>query len=336
MGMASIYLYLSPNLPSVASIKEVKLQIPLRIYSADNKLIGEFGEKRRTPISLDQIPKPFIDALLAAEDAQFYAHNGVSIKGLLRAVAQIITTGKKGSGGSTLTMQLTRHVFLTLDQTFSRKFNEILLALKIEQELSKNEILELYVNYMFLGKRAYGINSAAQIYYGKSLNELSLAQLAMIAGLFQGPSTQNPIVNPERAVERRNWILGRMLTLDLINNQDYEIAYNAPVTAEYHESEFDAYTPYVAELAREKTIRSFGLEAYTNGYSVYTTIDSKSQMAAQEAIAQGLIDYDMRHGYRGAEQAITPPAPAETETETDPPFKIYLITINWSLLPLST
>ena len=317
MGMASIYLYLSPNLPSVASIKEVKLQIPLRIYSADNKLIGEFGEKRRTPISLDQIPKPFIDALLAAEDAQFYAHNGVSIKGLLRAVAQIITTGKKGSGGSTLTMQLTRHVFLTLDQTFSRKFNEILLALKIEQELSKNEILELYVNYMFLGKRAYGINSAAQIYYGKSLNELSLAQLAMIAGLFQGPSTQNPIVNPERAVERRNWILGRMLTLDLINNQDYEIAYNAPVTAEYHESEFDAYTPYVAELAREKTIRSFGLEAYTNGYSVYTTIDSKSQMAAQEAIAQGLIDYDMRHGYRGAEQAITPPAPAETETETE-------------------
>lgn len=317
MGMASIYLYLSPNLPSVASIKEVRLQIPLRIYSADNKLIGEFGEKRRTPISLDKIPQPFIDALLAAEDAQFYAHNGVSIKGLLRAVAQIITTGKKGSGGSTLTMQLTRHVFLTLDQTFSRKFNEILLALKIEKELSKNEILELYVNYMFLGKRAYGINSAAQIYYGKPLNELSLAQLAMIAGLFQGPSTQNPIVNPERATERRNWILGRMLTLKLITNQDYDTAYNAPVTAEYHESEFDAYTPYVAELAREKTIRSFGLEAYTNGYSVYTTIDSQSQMAAQEAIAQGLINYDMRHGYRGAEHTISPPVSTETETETD-------------------
>ena len=315
LGMASIYLYLSPNLPSVASIKDVKFQTPLRIYSADDKLIGEFGEKRLTPISLEQVPKSFIDALLAAEDAQFYSHNGVSIKGLLRAVSQIITTGKKGSGGSTLTMQLTRNIFLTLDQTFTRKFNEILLALKIEKELSKDEILELYVNYMFLGKRAYGINSAAQVYYGKPLNELSLAQLAMIAGLFQGPSTQNPIVNPERAVERRNWILGRMLELGYITEDDYISASEELVTAKYHESKFDAYTPYVAELAREKTIRSFGLDAYTNGYKVYTTIDSKNQLAAQNAVAEGLISYDLRHGYRGAEQTISIPKPETTPEE---------------------
>ena len=302
--LSSLYLYLSPNLPSVESIRDVKLQIPLRVYSSDGKLIGEFGEKRRTPISLEDVPQPFIDALLAAEDANFYSHKGVSIKGLVRAVSQIIITGKKGSGGSTLTMQLTRNVFLTLNQTFTRKFNEILLALRIEDELTKNEILELYVNYMFLGKRAYGISAASQAYYGKQLNELSLAQLAMIAGLFQGPSTQNPIINPERALERRNWILGRMYELNMINEETLLSAQNEAISARYHESKYDVNAPYVAELAREKAIRSYGLKAYTDGYRVFTTIDSKLQIAAQKAINKGLLEYDKRHGYRGPEGTL--------------------------------
>lgn len=302
--LSSVYLYLSPNLPSVESIREVKLQIPLRIFSADGKLIGEFGEKRRTPIRLSEVPPNFINALLAAEDANFYSHKGVSIKGLARAVSQVITTGKKGSGGSTLTMQLTRHVFLNLNQTFTRKFNEILLALRIEKELSKDEILELYINYMFLGKRAYGINAASFVYYGKPLNELSLAQLTMIAGLFQGPSTQNPIVNPERAIERRNWILGRMHELEMIDSETLTTYQAKPVTAKYHETQYDVNAPYVAELARDKAIRTFGLKAYTQGYRVYTTIDSRLQIAAQDAVFQGLLSYDKRHGYRGPEEAL--------------------------------
>ena len=325
IGLSAAYLYLSPNLPSVESIRDVRLQTPLRIYSSDKKLIGEIGEKRRTPVKLEDVPQNFIDALLAAEDADFYFHNGVSIRGLLRAATELITTGKKGSGGSTLTMQLTRNVFFSLEKRFGRKFNEILLSLKLERELSKDEILELYVNYMFLGKRAYGIQAAAQVYYGKNLNELSMAQLAMIAGLFQGPSIKNPIVNPERAVERRDWILGRMKNLDLINQEHYLTAISEPVTARYHGSQLEANAPYVAELAREKTIRSFGLKAYTEGYRVYTTIDSELQAAAQQAIVNGLISYDQRHGYRGPElkissrlsleQAPTPEGHNHSETE---------------------
>ncbi len=315
VGLASAYLYLSPSLPSVESIRDVRLQTPLRIYSADGKLIGEFGEKRRTPVKLEDVPSSFVDALLAAEDADFYSHRGVSIRGLARAATELITTGKKGSGGSTVTMQLTRNVFFSLEKRFARKFNEILLSLKLERELTKDEILELYVNYMFLGKRAYGIQAAAQVYYGKDLNKLSLAQQAMIAGLFQGPSTKNPIINPERAVARRNWILGRMYELELISPEEYRQAKGEAVSARYHGSQLDASAPYIAELAREKTIRSFGLKAYTEGYRVYTTVDSSLQIAAQAAVVNGLLAYDKRHGYRGPEQQINiekNTAPTET------------------------
>ncbi|WP_158224650.1 penicillin-binding protein 1A [Agaribacterium haliotis] len=273
----------------------------MQIYSADGALIGEFGEKRRRPVHIEDVPQPFIDALLAAEDAEFYSHKGVSIKGLARAVTELLLTGERGSGGSTLTMQLTRNVFLSLDRKFIRKFNEILLSLKLERELSKDEILELYVNYMFLGKRAYGIQAAAEVYYGKELSDLSLAQLAMIAGLFQGPSTQNPIVNPKRAVERRNWILGRMLTLKMIDQAAYDGATAEGVSARYHGSQLDARAPYVAELARTKAIRSYGTEAYTKGYKVYTTVNAEMQIAAQRAVRKGLLTYDQRHGWRGAE-----------------------------------
>lgn len=304
MVLAGFYLYLSPQLPPVDTIRDYRLQTPLRIYSADHKLIGEIGEKRRIPISFSDIPQSFHNALIAAEDADFYSHNGVSIKGLLRAASQLVLTGRKGSGGSTLTMQLTRHIFLSLRQTFSRKFNEILLALRIEKELSKEEIFELYVNYMFLGKRAYGIQAAAEVYYGKTIDQLSLAQHAMIVGIFKGPSTLNPIANPERALQRRNYILGRMLKLNYINQQEYDEAITEPVVAEYHGSKIEIDAPYVAEMARQFAVDLYGADAYTDGYSVYTTVNSKLQVRAQQAVVDGLITYDWRHGFRGVERNL--------------------------------
>ncbi len=304
MVLAGFYLYLSPKLPPVDSIRDIRLETPLRIYTADHKLIGEFGERRRYPIKYEDIPQDFINALIAAEDDDFYSHNGVSIKGLMRAVGHLIVTGRKGSGGSTLTMQLTRHVFLSLKRTFSRKFNEILLALRIEKELTKEEILELYVNMMFLGKRAYGIEAAAEVYYGSTISKLSLAQQAMLVGVFKGPSTQNPIANPQRALERRNYVLSRMLKLGYIDQARYEAAIVEPVTASYHGNQLELDAPYVSEMARKKAIELFGNGAYSKGYKVTTTIHSSFQEKANRAIADGLLDYDQRHGYRGPEQQL--------------------------------
>ena len=301
VALAGLYLYLSPKLPPVDSLRQVQLQTPLRVYSSDGKLIGEFGEQRRTPVSFDDIPKLYIQALLSAEDAEFYDHSGVSIKGLLRAASQLLKTGGIQSGGSTLTMQLARDFFLSRDQVFSRKFNEILLALQIENELSKEEILALFSNKMFFGNRAYGIHAAAQIYYGKDIDELEIQQWAMIVGVLKAPSAYNPLANIERATIRRNWILGRMLELGYIDQAAYEVAVNTPDNASYHGATLDLYAPYVAELARREAIDRFGAEAYTAGYKVYTTINSEYQAAAQKAVVDGLITYDWRHGYRGPE-----------------------------------
>ncbi|WP_238376397.1 penicillin-binding protein 1A [Marinagarivorans algicola] len=301
LSLAGMYLYLSPALPSVESLKDVKLQTPLRVYSADHKLIGEFGEQRRTPIQYKNIPKGYIDALLAAEDEGFYSHNGVSIKGLVRAASHLLMTGEKKSGGSTITMQVTREFFLHRKKHFRRKFNEILLAIEIEKELSKAEILELYVNMIFLGNRAYGIQAAAEIYYGKSMADLSIAQVAMIAGLQQAPSINNPIANPSKAKMRRDWILSRMYELGKIDKATMLSAQQEPVTAEYHRHELDFSAPYVAELARQDAIKRLGKSAYTDGYRVYTSINSKLQAHAQSAVAKGLHAYDLRHGYKGPE-----------------------------------
>ncbi len=302
--LASFYLYLSPQLPQVETLRQVQLQTPLRIYSSDQKLIGEFGEKRRTPIRYDQIPQQYIDAILSAEDDDFYDHHGVSIKGLLRAVSQLLQTGRKQGGGSTITMQVARNFFLSFKQTFARKFNEILLALQIERELSKEEILELYVNKIFLGNRAYGIQAAAQVYYGQTIDQLNVAQLAMIAGLPKAPSTFNPIVNPDRALIRRNWILGRMLSLGKLSQTDHAEAIKQPITAQYHGLSLDLNAPYIAEMARKHALDLFGNKAYTDGYTVVTTIDSTLQQAAQDSLRKGLITYDQRHGYRGPEQTL--------------------------------
>lgn len=312
---AGITLYLSPKLPEVETLRQVKLQTPLRVYSRDGLLIGEFGEKRRNPISIENVPKAFIDAILAAEDDRFYSHHGVDIKGLLRAASQLLQSGQIQTGGSTITMQVARNFFLTRKQTFSRKFNEILLALQIEKELTKSEILELYTNKIYLGNRAYGIEAAARVYYGKSIGELDLAQLAMIAGLPKAPSAYNPIANPQRAIIRRDWILGRMLSLGYIDKTQYDEAIAAPVTASYHGSRLELSAPYIAEMTRKEAVDKLGLAAYTDGFKIYTTIDSKLQEHAQQAVIDGLLNYDKRHGYRGPEAKLPLSMPRENSEE---------------------
>ena len=308
LSLSGAFLYLSPNLPSVESLRSIELQIPLRVYSNDEKLIAEFGEMRRSPILFNDIPENFIHALLAAEDDNFANHYGVDPGSLVRAAAQILKTGRIQTGGSTITMQVAKNFFLSSERSFSRKANEILLALQIERELTKDEILELYINKIYLGHRAYGIEAASQVYYGKSIGEVSLAELAMIAGLPKAPSRFNPIVNPERSLERRDWILGRMLRLGRISSEDYQEAIAEPLTARLHVTAPDLVAPYIAEMARAEMVGRFGGQAYTDGYSVTTTVPSDLQMQAHQAILDGLSAYDHRHGYRKPEQTALPQA----------------------------
>ena len=304
LSVSGAFLYLSPSLPSVESLRNIQLQIPLRVYSSDAKLIAQFGEMRRTPIAFDDIPQGFIDALLAAEDDNFANHYGVDVTSLMRAATQLLKTGQIQTGGSTITMQVAKNYFLTSERSFSRKINEILLALQIERELSKDEILELYVNKIYLGNRAYGIEAAAQVYYGKSITELTLAQMAMIAGLPKAPSAFNPLANPERSKERRDWILGRMYRLGRIDEARWQEALAEPVNATYHGATPELNAPYIAEMARAEMVGRFGGGAYTDGYRVYTTTGSERQIAANRAMLKGLIEYDQRHGYRGPEARL--------------------------------
>jgi penicillin-binding protein 1A len=308
---AGLYLYLSPKLPSVDSLREVKLQTPLRVYSSDGKLIGEFGEQRRTPLTYNQIPPLYIKALLSAEDAEFFEHHGVSLKGMLRAASQILKSGAIQSGGSTITQQLARDFFLTRKQIFSRKFNEILLSLEIERKFTKEEILELFNNKMFFGNRAYGLQAAAQIYYGKDIHQLSVAQYAMIVGVLKAPSAYNPLANLKRAMIRRDWIIGRMYELRHIDQATYEAAINEPNTASYHGTTLDVQAPYISEMARQEVLDRFGDKAYSEGYKVYTSVDSAMQATAQAAVLKGLLGYDLRHGYRGPELRLKPSEDAD-------------------------
>jgi penicillin-binding protein 1A len=304
LSFSGAFLYLNPSLPSVESLRSIQLQIPLRVYSSDAKLIAEFGEMRRSPIAFADIPKDFISALLAAEDDNFANHHGVDLTSLLRAATQILRSGQIQTGGSTITMQVAKNFFLTSEKSFSRKINEILLALQIERELSKDEILELYVNKIYLGNRAYGIEAAAQIYYGKSIRETSLAQMAMIAGLPKAPSRFNPLANPARSMERRDWILGRMHSLGRIDKQRYEEALAEPVNVSYHVPAPELAAPYIAEMARAEMVGRYGSEAYTDGFNVTTTVSSDLQFSANSAVREGLIAYDQRHGYRGPESRL--------------------------------
>jgi len=296
---SGFYLYLRPGLPPVEQLLDIKLQTPLRVYTADDKLIAEFGEKRRAPVTIEQIPTIQLHAFLAAEDARFYEHFGVDFKGLMRAAIELVSTGEIQSGGSTITMQVAKNYFLSRDRTFIRKFNEILLALQIERELDKNRILELYLNKIYLGNRAYGIAAAAQVYYDKPVKELSLAEMAMLAGLPKAPSAYNPLANPQRAEIRRNWILSRMRDLGYITEDAYQLASTAPLTASFNAPSTEVDADHVAEMARAELVRRFGDAAYTDGYEVRLTIESEKQQAATRALRDGLEAYDQRHGFRG-------------------------------------
>ena len=293
------YLYLSPRLPGIETLKDVKLQVPLRVYAKSGELIAEFGEMKRKPLNFEQFPQHLVNAVLAAEDDRFFEHPGVDYQGILRAVVHLIRTGKKGQGGSTITMQVARNFFLSREKTYLRKLNEIFLAFKIEGFLTKEEILALYLNKIYLGKRAYGFSAAAQVYYGKDLDELSIPEFAMVAGLPKAPSSYNPINNPERALIRRNYVLGRMRALNYINEEDYQVALAAPDFAKVHGQDLELEAPYIAEMVRTEMVARYGTEAYTGGYKVYTTVDASRQRAANKALRNALLGYDRRHGYRG-------------------------------------
>ena len=293
------------DLPSVEKLTEIKLSVPLKIYTSDKKLIAEYGKERRKYLPLSEVPDLFVKAFIAAEDASFYKHSGIDWVAIIRAGLEYLKTGQKRRGGSTITMQVARNFYLTRKKTFTRKIKELMLATQIERELSKQKILELYLNKIFLGHRSYGIGAAAQVYYGKTVGELTLDQLAVIAGLPKAPSKTNPITNPEAAKNRRNYVLERMLKLNMITQSEFEVAYRADITAKWHGHPVEVYAPYVAEMVREKMLEKYGLGAYEGGLSVITTISSDLQRSARRAVREGLIAYDRRHGYRGPEGKLS-------------------------------
>ena len=326
LGVFAIWLVarfvIEPNLPPVASIREIRLPVPLRVFSADAKLMAEFGAERREPLAYSQMPPQLVQAFLAAEDDRFFEHPGVDWQGLARAALQLATTGEKRQGGSTITMQLARNVFLSSERSFTRKAREILLALKIEKELGKEEILEIYLNKIYLGNRAYGVGAAAQTYFGKDLRQLSLSQMAVLAALPKAPSRDNPLSNPARAQERRNYVLRRMQQLNLISADQQAQASAEPLIARAARPGAEIEADFVAEMARADLIARFGEQAYETGYTVITTIDSRRQTAAVAALRAGLSAYDERRGWRGAESALAVEALAELKLKANEPHPL--------------
>lgn len=303
-GLTGVWWYFASDLPPIDNLKEVRFQVPLRIYTQNNLLVAEYGDQRRLPLQANQFPELMVKAVLAAEDDRFFEHPGVDVKSLIRAVVNLAKTGEIQQGGSTITMQVAKNFFLSPERKFKRKFQEILLALKIEQSLSKHEILELYLNKIFFGHRAYGVAAAAQVYYGKDLKDLSVAQYAMLAGIPKAPSTNNPLTNPTSALDRRNYILKRMNELQYIDKTMYEQAINESIAAKSINTPIDIDMPYLAEMARDYMQRTYGDDAYNNGYRVYLTVDPHLQEVAQNALRSALINYDERHGYRGVSKHL--------------------------------
>ncbi len=298
-GLALYATSLLPNLPTVEEIREIPLNIPLRIYSSDQKLVAEYGNERRIPVTLDQAPPLLIDAILVTEDDNFYHHTGVDFPGIVRALISNIRSKSRGQGASTITMQVVRNFFLNPEKTYTRKLKEILLAFNMERALTKDEILELYLNKIFLGHRSYGFAAAAQVYYGQQLIDLSVPEIAMLAGLPKAPSRDNPISNPDRASERRDHVLNRLYELGKIDKLSLDTAKQAPITAERHIAEVELQAPYIAEMARQVLVNEIGNEVYERGLNVTLTINSRYQEKANQALRKGLLDYDVRHGYRG-------------------------------------
>lgn len=309
IGFTILWLIIVPSLPSVDTLRDVELQVPLRIYSADDKLITTVGEQRRIPLKIDEIPLMLKQAFLAAEDDRFYSHPGIDWRGTLRGVVGYARYmgQRRVPGGSTITQQVARRFYLSNEFSVTRKVREIFLAMKIERELSKDEIFELYLNKEFLGHRAYGVGAAAQIYYGKTVDELTIAQMAMIAGLPQRPSVVNPVTNPEFALDRRRYVLDRMLEEDFIDAGQHETAMAEPDRARLHGPQAELDAPWIAEIARQQAVDRFGANAaYTRGYTIVTTAESRLQQAADRAVREGLDDYDRRHGWRGPERELDP------------------------------
>lgn len=307
LGVGTIfgfYLYVKPELPDVATLKDVKLQTPMQIFSQDGKLISQFGEKRRIPVKYDEIPQHLIEALIATEDSRFYDHPGIDPIGITRAAVVVALSGSAKQGASTITQQLARNFFLSNEKKIMRKIKEIFIAIHIEQLLSKEEIMALYVNKIFLGYRSYGFGAAAQTYFGKDLKDLTLSEIATLAGMPKAPSTMNPIYSIDRATHRRNVVLKRMLDENYITQDEYDQARTEEIISRYHGAEIELSAPYVAELARAWMVSRYGEEAYTSGMNIYTTVDSKLQAAANEAAINNLLSYDKRHGYRGAEKVL--------------------------------
>ncbi|MGM8899503.1 MULTISPECIES: penicillin-binding protein 1A [unclassified Psychrobacter] len=301
IGFYGMAMYLSPTLPSTQEIKTASLEMPLQIYSSDDKLIGQYGNRLSLPVTFEEIPKNLTNAFLAAEDSSFFQHSGISIKGLGRAVTEAVTDDEGQTGGSTITMQVAKNYFLSPERTLNRKLTELFLARKMEDELSKNDILTLYVNKIYLGEGAYGIRAAAKKYYSKSLESLTVAEMAMLAGLPKAPSKYNPVANPDRALTRRNWIIGRMHELGYISDAEHSEAISAPIGLKLYQEKLDVNMPYLAEMTRYALVNRYGEQVVNGGWRVRLTVDSEAQQAAEAAISKGLIAYDHRHGWRGAE-----------------------------------
>ena len=344
IGFYGMAMYLSPTLPSTQEIKTASLEMPLQIYSRDDKLIGQYGNRLSLPVTYDEIPADLTHAFLAAEDASFFQHSGISIKGLGRAVTEVVTDDEGQTGGSTITMQVAKNYFLSSERTLNRKLTELFLARKIEDELSKNDILTLYVNKIYLGEGAYGIRAAAKKYYSKSLENLTIAEAAMLAGLPKAPSKYNPVANPERALTRRNWIIGRMHELGYITQTQYNEAIHSPIGLNLYQEKLDVNMPYLAEMTRYALVNRYGEQVVNGGWRVRLTVDSEAQVAAEAAILKGLIAYDHRHGYRGAEANDEPlenfrrygnMIPAKVTKVNSRSFEALLpsdetVTVNWS------
>ncbi|MDG6760047.1 penicillin-binding protein 1A [Glaesserella parasuis] len=305
VAVGFLYVHLKEDLPDVASLKTVELQQPMQIFTADGKLIGEVGEQRRIPVKLADIPQTLIDAIIATEDTRFYEHKGIDPKGIMRAVWR--SSQGDTQGASTITQQLARNFFLSPERKLERKLKEVILALEIEENLSKNEILELYLNKIYLGYRSYGVAAAAKTYFGKKLEELTLSEMAIIAGLPKAPSTMNPLFSLKRAEARRNVVLGRMLEVGKITKAQYEQAKAEPIKAKYYGAALEFRADYVTEMIRQEMVKRYGEEvAYTKGFQVFATVLSADQKEAQDALRNNLIDYDRRHGWRGAEKLWNP------------------------------
>ncbi|HFD11346.1 MAG TPA: penicillin-binding protein 1A [Crenotrichaceae bacterium] len=300
LGAYLLYRYYEPELPDINSLKQVEYKLPLRVYTQDGKLLSQFGDQKRVPVSLDDTPENLINAFLAAEDDRFYEHPGVDYQGLLRAVIVYLKTGQKKQGGSTITMQVARNYLLSSERTFERKLKEIILSLKIDKQFSKQEILELYLNKIYLGHHAYGIGAASYIYFGKKVADLSLDEVAILAGLPKAPSTDNPVTSPERAKRRRDYVLRRMLELGYINQQQHQHASEQPVISKVHNEQIQTLAPYVAEMVRQFMVDWYGEDAYSKGFQVYTTINSKQQSQIENSLRNALHAYTQRHGYFGS------------------------------------